>query len=88
MHHMLTHITQRHSLRQGYIEGTDFARILGAIGIIIFHFACYNDSLHPYLYRTSNYFYGQMWVAMFFGLSGACIARSNTDTRVLTFYKK
>lgn len=68
------------TLKTGHIEGVNFARIIGALGIVIFHFTCHCELLKPYLYGTPNYSYGKLWVALFFAISGACIARSNTDT--------
>ncbi|MBQ3673027.1 MAG: acyltransferase [Paludibacteraceae bacterium] len=75
-------------LQKGHIDGVDLARIIGAFGIVVFHFACYAMPLKPYLYETANCPYGQIWVALFFALSGACIARSNVDTGIWSFYKK
>ena len=76
------------TLKTGHIEGVNFARIIGALGIVIFHFTCHCELLKPYLYGTPNYSYGKLWVALFFAISGACIARSNTDTPWETFFKK
>ena len=76
------------TLQKGYINGVDLARIIGAIGIVVFHFTCHCDFLRPYLFETANFPYGQLWVALFFAMSGACVARSNTDTSIWKFYKK
>lgn len=75
-------------LHNGYIEGANLARIMGALGIVLFHFSCYCAPLKPYLYETVNSPWGKIWVALFFALSGACVVRSNTDSGVLQFYKK
>lgn len=75
-------------LQKGHIAGADLARIVGALGIVLFHFSCYCEPLKPFLYSTSNMPYGPIWVALFFALSGACIVRSNTDTPIGLFYRK
>ena len=76
------------TLQKGYINGVDLARIIGAIGIVVFHFTIHCEYLRPYLFETANSPYGQLWVTMFFAMSGACVVRSNIDTPVWTFYKK
>lgn len=75
-------------LQKGYIKGANFTRIMGALGIVIFHFSCYCEPLHPYLFANANTTYGPFWVALFFALSGACVVRSNTETSWWPFYKK
>lgn len=75
-------------MEKEHINGTNLARVAGALGIIVFHFACYVTPLKSYLYETANCPYGQIWVALFFALSGACIARSNSETDIWSFYKK
>ena len=71
-----------------HIEGVDLARIVGALGIVIFHFVCIDGPMPDFLYTSANCRWGQIWVALFFALSGACIARSNTETPVGLFYMK
>ena len=75
-------------LQKGHIDGVDFTRIMGALGIVVFHFSCYCEPLHTWLYETANCPYGQLWVALFFAASGACVARSNTLSIWWAFYKK
>jgi len=72
----------------GRIDGMNFVRMMGALGIVIFHFVCHCRILPDCLYQTANCPWGQLWVALFFAVSGTCIARSNAATPVWTFYKK
>lgn len=80
--------TRIHTLEKGYIEGVNFSRIVGALGIVIFHFSCYCEPLKRYLYETANCPFGQLWVALFFAVSGACVVRANTELTLWPFYKK
>lgn len=64
------------TLQTGYIEGVNLARIVGAIGIIVFHYGCHNGILSPYLCSYANDSWGRVLVAVFLAISGACLART------------
>lgn len=64
------------TLQTGYISGVDLARIVGAIGIVLFHFGCHSDYLSPFLCGSANDNWGRIWVALFLAISGACLART------------
>lgn len=72
----INHLQIGSSLQSGRIDGMDFVRIIGALGIIVFHYACFYTPLHPVLGYTCNFNVGSFWVSMFFAVSGACIVRS------------
>ena len=64
------------TLQTGHISGVNLARILGAIGIVIFHYGCHDNFLTPYLCFSANDNWGSILVALFFIISGACLART------------
>ena len=64
------------ALQTGYISGVNLTRIVGAIGIVVFHYGCHNDLLGPFLRSTANESWGRIWVAVFLLISGACLART------------
>ena len=57
------------TLQTGYISGVNLARIVGAIGIILFHFGCHSDYLSPFLCGSANDNWGRIWVALFLAIS-------------------
>lgn len=63
------------SLVAGRIAGVNLTRIVGALGILIFHFACHCGWLCR-LRETVNYNWGAVWVTVFLVTSGACLART------------
>ena len=52
------------------------ARVLGAIGIVVFHYGCHDDFSAPFLCRSANDNWGSIIVALFFIISGVCLART------------
>lgn len=66
---------QQKSLIAGKIPGVNLTRIVGALGILVFHFGCHCGWL-GYLCNTPNYNWGVTWVTVFLATSGACLART------------
>lgn len=73
------------------IYSFDFIRALCAVGIIVFHFSCemgQNDLFHPF-YSFANGGWGEIFVGIFFILSGATLYYNNSEIKSLrTFYRK
>lgn len=63
------------SLITGKIPGVNLTRIIGALGILVFHFGCHCNWLN-HLCNTPNYNWGAVWVTVFLVTSGACLART------------
>lgn len=61
------------------LPGIDFTRIVCAIGIIMFHFACHSNCDYKILFYTKNGGYGSILVATFFVISGCTIYYRNSD---------
>lgn len=73
---ILSHITNPRPLQTGRIDGVDLARMLGALGIIVYHYRCFYEPFRAVLCNTPNFNFGSALVAMFFSISGACLVRS------------
>lgn len=84
----MEHLKIGHSLQSGRIDGVDLARIIGALGIIVFHYGCHYAPLHSVLGSTCNFNVGSFWVSMFFAISGACIVRSYAEDVCWTKYAR
>lgn len=72
------------------IESFKLIKSLCAIGIIIFHFSChYNNSTFRPLYTFANGGWGQVFVPIFFMISGALLYYNYNDSlKIKEFYKK
>lgn len=86
---ILNHIIHGRPLQTGRIDGVDLARILGAIGIIVYHYRCFYAPFRAVLCNTPNFNFGSALVAMFFSISGACIVRSYSgDLKITDFLRR
>jgi len=76
---------EKRELVEGRISGVDFAKILGAIMIVVFHFGCHCEALTPYITSTANFDYGSLVVGLFFAVSGACLSRTYLNIDIKSY---
>lgn len=79
---------QQKSLMTGRIPGVNLTRIVGALGILVFHFGCHCDWLN-HLCNTASYHWGVVWVTVFLVTSGACLTRTySSDLDIWRYFRR
>ena len=76
-------------LNKERLQGIEFARACSIIGIIIYHYFCYSLGTFKFLFLTANGAWGDLFVTVFFVISGAVLYYNYPRiTSLKTFYFK
>ena len=81
-------IPENKQKRTPKIEGLDFVRSFCAIGIVIYHFYCHSSFNEGFMVQNASSRWGDLFVYVFFIVSGLCIYKSNPEVLLTKFYYK
>ncbi|MCR5297704.1 MAG: acyltransferase [Paludibacteraceae bacterium] len=81
-------IPENKQKRTPKIEGLDFVRSFCAIGIVIYHFYCHSSFNEGFMVQNASSRWGDLFVYVFFIVSGLCIYKSNPEVQLTKFYYK
>lgn len=77
------------NLNKERLQEIEFARVCSIIGITIYHYFCYSPGTYKFLFLTSNGTWGDLFVTVFFAISGTVLYYNYPKiTSLKTFYFK
>lgn len=77
-------------MKKNNLAGFNFVRLISAIGIVAFHYSCHLDAVNKPLYKIGGIGWGDIFVTVFFMLSGSLLYynHNHIDNLKIFYYKR